>query len=75
MTTVVDAVDTQDTFVGVDLGGRAAGSFTVLFTDVAERTIHVDFTDSPQRKAAQYPEKRSCRTDKSAEKTRNHQIQ
>jgi hypothetical protein len=75
VSTIIDTVDAQDTLVGPDLGGWTAGALTVFFANVAKGTIRTDFTDSPQRKAAQHRKKRSGRTDKTAVKTGNHQIQ
>ena len=74
MTTVIYAVDTHYAFINSDLRGWAAGTLTVFFTDVALGTLIVDFSDSPQGKAAQNPKKCPGRTDKTAVKAGYRQI-
>ena len=74
MTTLVQAVHAQDTFVYSNLGRRRARTFTIFFTETAIGTFIFCFAHSPEGKTAQYTEHCAGRTYETAIKTRYRQI-
>jgi len=75
MHAIIKTIKTQYAFARPDLTPRLTSALTSLLANLARYAIIIIVPDSPYRKPANQPEQRAKRTDKSAIKSRNKNIQ